>query len=320
MAVKEIAKTILVSPAKKLFEVAKVALGEYNEELLKKRADAVCYTIDKVSAAIRSNIDIPIRYEKDGLIIDSRDFQELAQRTGQRLAYQEMTKQQNIESVVSMAYQEFGEDEMVSDEPVDRDWILRLFRSVEDVSDEQMQELWAKVLAGQVKQPGRFSLRTLHTLSNMSKDEAEALQRVAEFTFFARGDCFLYKNYELCEEYDLHKEIIMLFDCGLLSENSDAVFRGNDMVADDTFLSTANMVCVCNNEEPEDCVLPVDFFTSVGTELLSIFDFEQNQAYFLEMFKAMKKEFPQLELTAYSIKQVTDDGRIIYDDENDLLS
>jgi hypothetical protein len=46
----------------------------------------------------------------------------------------------------------------VSTEPVDEDWTVRLFNIVEDAYDGQMQQLWDRILAGEVKTPNSYSI------------------------------------------------------------------------------------------------------------------------------------------------------------------
>ena len=74
----------------------------------------------------------------------------------QRVQFQEEKRQANIGSVVAQAAQELGDRE-VRDHKVNHDWTARYFIGVQDVSSEEMQRLWAKVLAGEVDRPGQFS-------------------------------------------------------------------------------------------------------------------------------------------------------------------
>jgi len=56
---------------------------------------------------------------------------------------------------------------------------LNLFLSFDDTaSSENLQDLFARVLAGEVRKPGSFSLRTLHVVAIMDQHLAAAVQRV----------------------------------------------------------------------------------------------------------------------------------------------
>ena len=68
----------------------------------------------------------------------------------------------------------------VDDKTVDEDWIAHFFEDCKNVSNEQMQILWGRLLAGEITKPGSFSIRTLDFIKSMSTEEAEL------FTSFCR--------------------------------------------------------------------------------------------------------------------------------------
>ena len=65
----------------------------------------------------------------------------------------------------------------VQDHQVDHDWTARFFSDVQDVSSEQFQDLWAKVLAGEVERPRSTSIKTLGILRNLDKENADLFRR-----------------------------------------------------------------------------------------------------------------------------------------------
>ncbi len=89
----------------------------------------------------------------------------------QRIQFQEEKRQANIRSVVEQAAQELGDNE-VQDTPIDHDWTAQFFGDVQDVSSEDMQLLWARVLAGQVERPGSTAIKTLGVLKNLDRATA----------------------------------------------------------------------------------------------------------------------------------------------------
>ena len=112
-------------------------------------------------------------------------------QTAQRLEFQERKRQSNLVSVVSQAAEDLGEEEVPDQEP-DHDWIARYFEYVKDVSEKDVQELWAKVLAGSVRSPGSVSLRTLSMLRDMTSLEARTLKEAMRY----RIEDFIY--WKLC--------------------------------------------------------------------------------------------------------------------------
>ena len=89
----------------------------------------------------------------------------------QRIQFQEEKRQANIGSVVEQAANELGDNE-VQDTPIDHDWTARFFSDVQDVSSEDMQLLWARILAGEVERPGSTAIKTLQILKNLDKTTA----------------------------------------------------------------------------------------------------------------------------------------------------
>ena len=95
----------------------------------------------------------------------------LADTITQRIQFQEEKRISNTAATVRKSAQELG-DEEVEDHEIDHDWTARFFNEVQDVSSEEMQLLWAKVLAGEVEQPGTTSIKTLDILKNLDRTTA----------------------------------------------------------------------------------------------------------------------------------------------------
>ena len=158
----------LVSPAEKLIDAVSGAIGKaYEPKHIRKMADAKAYELKVISETVRNNSDVPIVYDSTGVSIDTSDYEKIAKRASSRLAYQEIAKQQNIEAVVDNAYEELEKVEGVSSDPVNPDWMLRFFNSVEDITDEGMQKIWSHILAEKKKKPNSYSYRTLEKLKNL---------------------------------------------------------------------------------------------------------------------------------------------------------
>jgi hypothetical protein len=115
-----------VEPISKLIDVASRGIGTlYEPTKIKKFAKAKAFEMSTIAQAIRDNPDLPIFYGRDGVQIDSTDAKALAERASSRFMLQEIRKQQNIEAVVDKAYEELQQEQYVTSEPVDDDWIVR---------------------------------------------------------------------------------------------------------------------------------------------------------------------------------------------------
>ena len=109
-------------------------------------------------------------------------YQQLSvlQRAQRRERMQKERQQNNLEQVMRLT-QDYCPEHVASLE-VDPDWFQQYCDLVLNISNPGMQQLWAKILAGEIGRPGSFSLRTLFLLHQMSYKEALALQRAASLT------------------------------------------------------------------------------------------------------------------------------------------
>ena len=95
----------------------------------------------------------------------------MAEAVEQRILYQEQKRQRNIQDVLEKATDAATSTDVPDQEP-DHDWTARFFNSIQDVSSEEMQKLWAKILAGEVERPGSTSTRTLSILRDLDQPTA----------------------------------------------------------------------------------------------------------------------------------------------------
>ena len=112
---------------------------------------------------------------------------DITNTVNQRIQFQERKRQINITSVVRQAASQLGDKEVANNEP-DHDWTARFFSDVQDVSSEEMQSLWAKVLAGEVERAGSTSVRTLEILKNLDRDTARLFRKFCSACMFSIPD------------------------------------------------------------------------------------------------------------------------------------
>lgn len=105
----------------------------------------------------------------------------------QRIQFQEEKRQANIGAVVRNAAEELGGGE-VQEYEVDHDWTARFFNDVQDISSEEMQKLWGKVLAGEVERPGNTSIKTLAILKNLDRAVATLFGKLCSICVSIRPD------------------------------------------------------------------------------------------------------------------------------------
>ena len=70
---------------------------------------------------------------------------------------------------------------------MDSDWLTRFLQLAEDISMVPMQQLWGRIFAIEVATPGRFSIRSLVTLKEMTQREAQLFQRLCALSCHYAG-------------------------------------------------------------------------------------------------------------------------------------
>ena len=139
---------------------------------------------DRIRRVGAANIDIEVA--------------ELKERAAARFANEEMTKQVNMEGIIEKALPGLGDN--ANPEAMENDWIMNFFDKCRMVSDNDMQQIWARILAGEANNPGSFSRRTVNLVADLDKRDAELFRNLCGFAwttsgatplvFDARGDIY----------------------------------------------------------------------------------------------------------------------------------
>jgi hypothetical protein len=101
-----------------------------------------------------------------------------------RIIGREVWRQLNINAVFAktLEYKPTPEDEANS-RPPKADWMSGYVDGCQDVSDEEMQGWWARLLAKQVVKPGAFSRRTVSLCRDMERSDLIAFERLASIAW-----------------------------------------------------------------------------------------------------------------------------------------
>lgn len=311
----------LVSPAEKLIEAVSGAIGRaYEPRHIRRMADAKAYELKMISDAVRNNSDVPIVYDSTGVSIDTSNFEEIAKRASSRLAYQEITKQQNIEAVADNAYQELQGTDSVSSAPVDPDWMFRFFNAVENISNVDMQKIWGRILAGEIQSPNRYSYRTLEKLRNITTEEAQLFQKVAALSLANGNHKFLLNDDSLINKYGIYfSHILNLEECGLMSSQSLSLNLSiSNEETEVVWNSHILGKIVGTTPEVEKISLSIYIFTEAGCQLLDAIQPEQSKTYLLDCLEYIRRDYQKANVTAHNINFISADGQINYNIANIL--
>lgn len=198
-----------------LTPLAKTDLGPTFKALVEKIADCAGVLWRPIDTVRQAEADAEA--ERIRLVgkVDA-EFAELQRRAENRNAFEQARSQRNLEAVYGKAIT-MMEPEIDAENvnEVDEDWIFFHSDRAQKVSDAQMQTLWARIMAEQVKAPGSFSLRTLDFLSTLEKQEAHYFTAACRFVFNDDNGPFLAMPDGapvLYEEAGLNEEILNHLD------------------------------------------------------------------------------------------------------------
>ncbi|MCZ2478024.1 DUF2806 domain-containing protein [Aquirufa antheringensis] len=311
-----------VFPIDKLIDIVSNSVGKISKPYFdKKEVDTKAYEIEKlaearakemkiIAMAVKENFQLTggIEYKEDKLSISSPKElpidtlqtilinPPLEDRTQERLNFQEAKRQLNIENVTAFAAEELINEPTVTDEPLDEDWTTRFFKIAEEVSNEEMQALWGKILAGEIKQPKTYSLRTLELIRNLSKLEAKTFMKVANFAVKYENANFLFKTNDdnlLRNTYNInYRDIALLIEIGLIQPGDFVSYQILQQATDNQRVFTAgNVVIIAKVKANTPTIqMPVNVFTNAGNELIKLINSNPPFDYLTSVAKSIKNE------------------------------
>lgn len=199
------------------------------------------------------------------------------------VAAKESRKLRNTVAVIEKAQSHFAEGEKVSDEPVDEGWKNRFFNIIEEVTDEDMREIWGRVLAGEVKRPKSYSLRTMEILRNLAKEEAALFVKASRF--------YIEKDFICTEDWSLSmNERLLLNEIGFtnaedLVKSWKVPSKGQLEVVTDK-----QTILIIHNDTDTiiNCNTNVRKLSKAGIEIMSLMTSEERTPFYKLLAKHFK--------------------------------
>ena len=112
------------------------------------------------------------------------DDEELGRIVGQNHLLSQIKYVTNKRTIAKLSIEHLSEEDFPGegeseDTSVNEDWLNYFEQYAEKASSERMQDLWARVLAGEIRKPKSFSLATLRFLAELDKEMASLFEKVA---------------------------------------------------------------------------------------------------------------------------------------------
>lgn len=280
------------------------SIGNYFNRRSKQKDSQAALTNEDLKVVTSAEAEVKadlVRFnaelEKGGLLAD------YIKRSGSHLISERIRKDFNIDSTIGMAFDQLenkdSKDNDHNEEPLEEDWFARWTSTVENISEEKVQRIWASILAGEVKAPGSFSLRSLDIIHNLSKAEAETFTKLCNFVLSTSGGRLKFVFTKDSESLPEIEETIgfhgvrLLEEAGLISSGSSTIFGGLSLklfpnktanVAVQYSYGDSHIQIVPKADMLEDYEGSIITLTQAGKELHSIINITKSDRY-LESIK-----------------------------------
>ncbi len=107
------------------------------------------------------------------------EISEIEERALQRMVREEGKRQDNIEQITSRSIPLLTSDSKPQD--IEDDWISNFFDKGRIISNNEMQQIWGAMLAGEANKPGTFSRRTVDLVASLDKKDADLFTEFCTF-------------------------------------------------------------------------------------------------------------------------------------------
>jgi len=227
-------------------------------------------------------------------------------RSTKRERLANLRKQKNIETIMEKTFSYCASKSI--DKRTDLDWFNRYITLAEDVSNKTMQDLWAKILAGELYRPGSYSLKALKVFRDLSivdakllatacslavKDQSKkniriisgAYQQPGLFNFFNKDR---QKHINLSHFGLNYADILSLADNHLLYQQES---ESNMMASGDTLNFNYNGLPLTLNGKKPNIALQFYKFTPIGTELAHLITDKPNDEFLVLLKQQLSHHF-----------------------------
>lgn len=190
-------------------------------------------------------------------------------------------------------------------------FVRHFFEHASLEEDDALQDIWAKILAGEIKQPKSFSLRTLEAVKNMSLEEARLFEGVSKYFVVSEDSVFLPNNTSLLKKHGVTYSMIMkLEECGMIT--SQPLLSLNfeiDTLPEQRAVIYSNKIAILimrgSEESKSKFSLSIYMLSAAGKELLSIMSIIHGDSFMLDYARILKNEHDTLSVSAHRIDVVT---------------
>jgi len=235
------------------------------------------------------------RFVIDGALLPEEKQMLIEDRTVKRARLSQLRKQQNIENIMQKTLSYCASFEI--GQRTDHDWFTRYIALSEEVSNPTMQDLWAKILAGELTKPGSFSFKALQVFRDMSIYDAKLLAKACSLAIkdpnkknirlitgaYQQPGLFNFFSKQRQQYCNLSHYGLNYADLLALSENHLIYLQESEsslLSKDDSLQFTYNGLALKLTAKKSNICLQFYKFTPLGAELAHLISDKSNDEFF----------------------------------------
>lgn len=172
-----------------------------------------------------------------------------------------------------------------SNEYIDEDWMNVFVGYAEKASSERLQQMWGRVLAGQIEKSNNFSIATLRTISELPSREAKNFEVIAKHSV---GSCAQKENGLNLEQ------LVDLEACGLIVATTSGLSTHWPPSETLSLTMRGDNYSICT-KGPESGSLEITKLTPAGHQCAQLVSDRNEHENAIAMARQMKKTSPSNE-------------------------
>lgn len=232
------------------------------------------------------------------------DYRAIAQAVNKNIYTDAIRHEVNVGKALLHAEEVLEQDpQEPSEKNIDEDWLYRWRDYASSVSSEKLQSIWGKLLAGEIKTPGSFSLRTLDFLKSISQEDAESITKLLRFSIggvIFRGDEELLGNDGIKFDFLLEMQQLGVIS-GVEALSLTTTFGSTEKNKFVLALTSHGKVLIAKHDDPTKklTLSPICKISTIGQQILHLGKFEPHDKYLRKIGEIMKTQGFEVELASY---------------------
>ncbi|MBX3569977.1 MAG: DUF2806 domain-containing protein [Rhizobiaceae bacterium] len=223
-------------------------------------------------------------------ILAQRELTEFEQRGVLRRIQQDGIEQASIEAVLVKAIPLV--EEHAAPDKMEEDWIRHFFDRARLISNDEMREIWARILAGEANCPGSFSKRNLSIIFNIDMITAQLFAELMIYRWKIDDSSIIvakdnrFNRYSQKLNFDA---ILILEQAGLIRYDYDGLFGGSYQISGRGKKLIYNGALIDLPENIVSIRVGCVLLTKSGQEISKVCEAIGNRIYMVDCYKIFRK-------------------------------